>query len=576
MTAFAGYLWPDTIRYQETLSTSITNNPLVYTPGWALFDINVTSPTFQGTRTAVTNGYKLGHTFNHAAYIFPSYADDLFNHFLVVPSVLSLGNLLSNQSKTVEVANFYSINMEATGVVNPGGGVSIPGIPTFPYTITPFGSLILSVEISATGSPTLKETLEIDVAAVGGGSPQALFVPITGQRVTIFVWDPEQFYTEELSWSTDIIEAYDGTEQRIKIRQNPRQVLTYECFFTDSVKDAQARLALFNWFAQVWGVPIWWEQQPFTIAGALGDTVINTDTRYADYRQGGLVMVMDPAGDYEAFEIDSLTASTITITSQLTNLYPVYGSKVMPIRTAYAKTQSQHSVFITGAEKITIQFTTLDNVNLASTAGLPTYAGLVILDGINYVDGQLSEGMSRTGVIIIDNIAGTIYQRSSNDRSRPNSVKTWFTNYASEMWPLRQMFHSFGGSQGTFWLPTNRNDMTLVGNISGGSPTFNIKYIGYSSYGVDVNGVAMRPFGDLRFTLSDGTFIYRQIIGAASIGDTETITVNAAVSGLTLTPAQVVRIEFLQLMRIADDKARFIHDHPGRAQIILNTVGVKV
>lgn len=575
MTVFTGFLWPDTLLYQEGQSTSITNNPLVYTPGWALIDINITSATLQSTRNPVSHGFKLGHVFSHTAHLFPSYADDLFNHFLVVPSVLDLGNLLSNQSKTVEVANFYPINMEATGVVNPGGGISIPGLPTFPYTITPYGSLILNIEISATGSPSLKEILELDVAAVGGGSPQALFVPVTGQRVTIFVWQPEQFYVEEMVWVTDIIEAYDGTEQRIKLRQNPRQVLTYECFFTDSSTDTQARLALFNWFAQIFGVPIWWEQTPFTTDGLPGDTVINTDTRYADYREGGLVLVVDPAGYYEAFEIDTLTTTSITVTSQLTNTYLARGSKVMPIRTCYAKTQSEHSVLITGAEKITVQFTTLDNVDLSSTAGLTTYQGLVVLEGINYVDGQLSESMQRTGVVIIDNISGTLYQRSSNDRSRPFSVKTWFTNYASEIWPLRQMFHAFSGSQKTFWLPTNRNDMKLVASIGGGSPTFQIEYVGYSSYGVDVNGVSMRPFGDLRFTLADGTLIYRQIIGATSSGNTETVTVDSPVFGSTLTIAQVARIEFLQLMRIADDKVRLIHDHPGRAQISINTVGVK-
>jgi hypothetical protein len=37
----------------------------------------------------------------------------------------------------------------------------------------------------------------------------------------------------------------------------------------------------------------------------------------------------------------------------------------------------------------------------------------------------------------------------------------------------------------------------------------------------------------------------------------------------------VARIEFLQLVRIADDKVMLTHDHIGRAKIEANLVGVK-
>jgi hypothetical protein len=359
------------------------------------------------------------------------------------------------------------------------------------------------------------------------------------------------------------------------MRQNPRQVLTFENFQTDPVQDMQMRLALFNWIAQVWGVPIWWEQAPTTAAMAPGDLSIPVNTANADYRNSSLVFIRNAQGQSEAFEINSITSTAIGITSGVVNSYPK-NSQVMPIRTAYAKTQTQSQVFLTGAEKLTIQFTTLDNVGLANIAGSFTqYQGKVVFDDINYVDGMLSEGMARNNVTIIDNISGVIYQQFGTDRSRPSTVKTWWTNTKDEIWPLRQFFHSLGGSQGTFWLPTNRNDLILAAAITGGSATFSIKYVGYSLFGLDALGVPMRPFADVRFTLTNGTKILRQIIGAANGGATETITVDSTISGSTLTTAQVARIEFLQLMRIADDRVLLTHDHPGRSQIVINAVGVK-
>lgn len=574
MTNFAGYLMPSVINYQHPLANAITANPLTQPTAITLYDPD---PTFALYGT-VTRGVKPGYQkFSHAAYVMPGYDEDLFNHFLVVPSALALGNLLSDQAKTLEIANMYFIDKEVSGVVNhAGGGINFPGLPSLPVTLHPFSSLIVSVAISAAGQPTINGTIELDAADVGGANPQALSVPVTGQRITLWVWSPEQFYTEEIQWATDVIESYDGTEQRISMRLTPRQVLTFTNFQTDPQQDIQMRLALFNWMAQVWGVPIWWEQAPMTAQMNSGDVSIPVNTANADYRVGGLVFIRNPMNQTEAFEINTITTNAITITSGAVNTYPK-GSQVMPIRTAYAKTQTQQQVYIVGAEKLNIQFTTLDNVDLSAIAGsFTTYQGLVVLDDINFVDDMLSESMDRHGVVAMDNISGILYQQFATDRSRVYSIKTWWTDTKDQIWPIRQFFHALRGSQKTFWLPTNRNDLQLAASISGGATTFSVKYSGYSLFGLDKNGLPMRPFGDLRITLTNGTKILRQILGAVSVGGvTETFTVDSTITATTLTVSQVARIEFLQLMRIADDKALLTHDHPGRSQIVINCVGVK-
>lgn len=573
MTAFPGYLWPDVINYQEPVPGAISANPFGQPAAITLYDPN---PIFAlyGTLTRAVAPYQ---KHSYAAYVYPSYADDLFNHFLVVPSILTLGNLLTDQTKSVEIANMYFIDKQVDDVINhAGGGIIFPGLPAMPVVLKPFGSLIIDVQISAAGQPSINGTIEIDAGDVGGGNVQALSVPVTGQRITLWVWSPEQFYTEELQWKTDILESFDGTEQRIKIRANPRQVLTYTNFQVDPLQDIQMRLALFNWMAQVWGVPIWWEQAPTTSAIAPGASVIPVLTANADYRADSLVFIRNPLGQTEAFEIDSFNGTGITITSNTANTYPK-GSQVMPIRTAYARAQTQQQVYITGQELLTIQFTTLDNINLAAIAGSFTqYQGLVVLDDINFVDGQLSEGMQRNGVVIIDNDSGRIYQAFNTDRSKPLTVKTWWTDTKDQIWPLRQLFHALGGSQGLFWLPTNRNDLQVAADIAGGSTTFSIKYAGYTLFGLDKSGVPMRPFGDIRFTLNNGTKIYCQILGSVIVGGvTETITVTAPISGPSIPKNTIARLEFVQLMRIADDKATLTHDHPGRAEIVINCIGVK-
>lgn len=571
MTGYVGYLWPTFELYlQTTISGSLTSAALPPPTVDGLSD-DFATPLYG---VAAHSGAV--HPIAHAgtAFVMPTYAEDLFDHFLVVPSILTLGNLLTNQQRTVEVANLYSTPKQVTGIVNNAGtGITFPGLATFPAILGAFNSFILTMAISTNGQPSIKGTLVINAADVGGLNPQALVVPVTGQRITLFPWDPEQFYTEKLQWKTDVIEAYTGIEQRIGIRLNPRQVLTYEVFARDPVKDAAMRLVLFNWLPRVWGVPIWWEQQPMTNSIGVGATSIPVNTTVGDFRASGLVLIQNPAGQYETFQIDTLTASAINVTSQLLNNYPV-GSKVMPVRTAVAKTQTQSRVYITGPEKLTVEFTTLDNIGLADITSWTLYAGLPVLDDINFVESTLTEGMNRTGVIIIDNGAGRIYQQAASDRSRPTSVKTWWTNTAAEIWKLRQLLHWMHGNQNTFWLPTNRNDLIVVAPINSGATSFTASYVGYSLYAINAGG-GMRPFGDVRITLVNGTKILRRITGCTSNGATEVFSLDAVISGVLLNPTDIARVEFLQLVRIADDQATLTHDHPGRASVVINVVGVQ-
>ena len=515
-----------------------------------------------------------------AAVLLATYADDLFNHFLLIPSGLSLGNLLTNETHVIEIANLFFVNKSLASVANNAGlGIGFTGVPSLPATISPFGSITIDVTVSTTGPPTINGDLVLVGTDVGAGNPQTLSIPVTGKRITLFPYDPEQEYTEELNWKTQIFESFAGEEQRVKIRQNPRQVLTYTPFATDPVDNLAIRLLLFNWLPRVWGVPLWWEQTGLTTSAAIGDTVVNCDTTSADYRVGGLVFLRNAFKLFEAFEIVSMTATSLTLNSNLVNAYPIRGSQIMPARTAYAKTQTTAKTYLPGQSKFSIEFTTLDNVNLAAwnQAQWPSYLGFPVLNDINYVDSTLSEGTDRNGVIVIDNFAGTIYQVVSTDRSRPKTVKTWWTNTRQDIWPIRQLMHYLGGSQGVFWLPTNRNDLIVASEIDPGIAALTVDNVGYSIYGVDNTGTPMIPFANIRITLTNGAVLYKAITGATSgFGSvTETLALDSAVSSTLIPMAQVQRVDFMQLMRISDDRVKLTHDHPGRSKIEINCVGVR-
>jgi hypothetical protein len=599
MTNYAGYMWPvdqitqsvDRGYVQTNVSPALMALAAIPRPQpYELTNATEQSPIGHLDRTMIMgtitrNNVQPANAHNRAAFIMPTYSNDLLGHWLLVPSILNLGNLLSNQERTIEVANLFPTQKEIASVTNAtdSGVTLVTG--TLPVIVNPYNSYVLQVNVSTLGPPNINGTITLVGENLDTTDPESLVVPVTGARITLFPWDPEQGYTEQLEWKTDILESYSGIEQRISIRYAPRQKLTYTPFMTNTQKDMQLRMVLFNWLPRVWGVPIWWEQAQPTQACTPGSNFVAINTANADYRVGGLVMLMAPdLSYYETFQIATISSTELTFTSGAitVNNYPV-NAKVMPVRTAYAKTQTQSRTLITGAERVSIEFTTLDNVNLANIGTWDIYQGLPILDDINYVDSELTEGMARNGVTIIDNASGTIYQQASTDRSRPTSVKTWWTggvaapNGQSAIWTIRQLLHWLNGSQSAFWVPTNKNDMTVTATITGGATIVTIEYIGYTLFGLDASSNPMRPFGDVRMTLTNGTVIIRQITGATVTGGgaTETISVNSQFSATNILPANIARLEFLMLMRIADDKVLFTHDHPGRAQIVANLVGVR-
>lgn len=536
------------------------------------------------------------------AFPMPTFGNDILGHWLLVPSTLALGNLLSNQDEAIVIANLFPVQMEIDSVTNAtDSGVTVD-TGTLPHLVNPYDEYTIDVSVSTIGPPSINGTITIQVSTPSDTDIQNLVVPVTGQRLTLFPFPPEQGYTEELQWKTDILESYSGIEQRIAVRYAARQKITLTPFLTNQQQASQMHMLLFGWLPRVWGVPIWWEQSPGIGVQAAGQEFIAVNTANADYRVGGLVMIMSlDYLTYETFEIASITSNQINLVTgaALINNYLV--SKVMPVRTAYAKTTTQARTLITGAERAVVEFTTLDNVYLGSLGAWDIYDGMPILNDPNYVDSELTEGFGRNGVTVIDNTAGTIYQIASTDRSRPIHVKTWWTDNVgttpgngltgatagqgaapgasgqNQIWQIRELLHWAYGSQQTLWVPSNRNDMSLFATYIAGGNTMKIFYIGYAAFSLDVNGNPMRPFADIRITLTSGVQIIFPLTGAtvSDDGASETLQTATSIYSSNITAAQVARIEFMMLMRVSDDKAVLTHDHPGRAKVVVNLVGVR-
>lgn len=566
MTDFNAYLIDEPIFFQQILSTSFDDG-LERFDGYGLVDLSGLAPmtvdlTHVSTITHVTR--------DHNAYVIPSYADTLFGHILIVPSRLDLGNILSNQSRTVEIANLYmtpqdwlSLSTDVDGLtfVNPPYGL-LDSPPT-PYTIPSFGSYLLQVSIDADGPATITGSMFF------GFENEDIAVPVTGTRVIVFPFQPKPGISETLSWKTDVLEANDGTEQRIGLRRDPRQSVRFSVIL-DNRSDTLMRGLLFDWLPRVFALPFWWEARRSTAPIAPGALIIPVETAYGDFRVDGLVMVFRSNSSYEVLEIESFDAVSITVKSEIGGDYDS-GVLVMPAATAFSKTVPNAPRIPKEFTEYGVEFTIVDSTDLASTTGSNVYDSKILLDDCNLIVAGEEDNWDRP-VIVLDNETGYVYQTSRTDRSRARTKKVWDCPDLAELWRVRQLLHHFNGSRLSFFLPTFRHDLQVTDVIGPNATTFRIQETGYSTF-----YQSRRPFADVRIVFYDGFSIVRRVIDAEIDPGTgeEVLTIDTAFAATAINPVDIKQMEFVNLVRISDDKAQIEHDFLGSANVEIAVVTVK-
>lgn len=499
-----------------------------------------------------------------------------FEQIVIFPTELALGNVLSTQVKTIELYNAYRrprIDVDWDSFVNNvGTGVAVTNLPGLPFAIPATESFIADVQISTAGPPSISGTLDF-----GFGPPQSTItpVPVTGNRITIFQYIPQAPIRESLEFKTDILRNNDGTEQRIKVRNSPRQKIKFTVRTDDDITRDRINSVLFDWQARVFGLPIWWEQRPLGGDVTIGGTTIVVDTADADYRDNSLVMVWQDNLIFEVLEIDSFTANDITTKTPFAKGFTAGFAQVLPVRTALTKPQLSNSRFAIGPSDFQMEWEVLDNVDLASLGPFNTYMGVgqtvakPILDGFNFMPGGTVGEGNRRRVERLDTDVGPPTQFSPWAKSKPLYQFGMEAKGFDEVWDWRELMHYVRGSQLSFYVPTGRRDFKPIGDIPDTSTFIDVELFGFTNFVQEVT-----PRSDLRFVRNDGTSSVHQIVSSVEQSEfVERISFTPQISP-ALALADLDRIEFVTLCRMDGDKVEFRHQRPGESRLQFNLIGV--
>lgn len=533
-----------------------------------------------------------------------SYFDEYYNRIHIIPNPIVLGNVLSSETREVYVWNaFFSAQALNSITKESAEGLEIIG-PTS-YNFAPLEEVIYWAAISIQGPPSINATITFNFTVY----PIPLI--IRGERVVLWRWIPQSDYTEELKWLTNVLQTRQG-EQRIALRDAPRQVFNYE-FFHSPRETAQVKTVAGQWSHRIWGLPIWKEANS-GVSAASGSVFIAIDTANRDFRAGELAVIWESTDKAEAVHVTNVRADGIDIDPGLALGYT--DALVMPLRKAITPDGVHFSRGKTGEwTRFSVAFIVADNIDLAETrivgawepgmavvkdklyspsndyvyivnnagtgiagevsqwpktigdtvtdtngviykcasSGYPQYLTYDVLTDGNIVIGDLSEHIHHP-LVQIDNGQGPITIETTQDYSRFMRTIGKYTNSLSALWTWRKWLHSRYGRQKAFWLPSWNKDLQLITTILSTETTATIEHINISL------------FGDFplsaRLALTNGLVMYRQITVAEELPDgNERITFDKSF-GRDIQPADIDRWCFMDLVRFDSDSIGLAHKNP--------------
>lgn len=464
-------------------------------------------------------------------------------------------------------------NVTLTGIVNNATpGVELPDTPTPPTVLGPMASLLdpLSTNLNplgqicralAQGLPSFDTT--VDFAITGGVG--TLYLGVKGNRIALLTADFDGNLIEILQFRTDILEHKDGSEQRIAFRKQPRQLFEARLFLTE-VQRQIVQALLYGWQGMTVALPIWPEQMKVTadLTGGTSDTISVDSTDYLDLRVGGLAAIIKDDTTFDVLTVLSKTSSSITFDQTIVNGYSV-GDRVVPVRLCLIRGNVEGRRPPVNLEKMKVKFLVTENDTGAptgDTSAFSTYDGKVLLDGFNFIRGELPETYQQK-VSFIDNNSGVPSQNTPWATNKRGHVKGFVVKTRQDLWNVRRLLYALRGRQTSFYIPTFMEDMTASQNLVLGVNTMDISWIGYTRF--IENQTSKNVF---KITFTDGTSLVREVQSSSQLSGTEERLTLDDTWPANRNVSEIQRIQFYELVRFDTDDLRIEHSTTaGRAKI---------
>jgi hypothetical protein len=471
----------------------------------------------------------------------PTFVGDYYNRLHFSSLSYDMGNVIGAAQRTLEIWNAYFQPRTLNSIDESGTeGINL----TRP---TPEPAQFRALE---------QKPYTFDVTTEGPGIINAVYtftfdsstalVSFEGSRITAWMWGPNGAALERLEWKTDVITSYDGTEQRIALRSEPRRYFEWDVMLTDGDR-RKAENVLYGWQARVFGIPVWFDGTDLTAQALTGATSISLETADRDYHAGGLAMITISADAFEIFEIDGVTGGGLDLVRPLINSWPA-GARVYPVRLARMADQVKLQRFTGAASYGRLRWQCVD-ASEWTPATETTYLGFPVLSQApNWVSDVTSEYMRK--MQWLDN--GISEVAAEDESGVPTFLQShrWLLDGRSQVAAFRAWLYARRGRLSAFWLPSWSQDLVLTASVGALAVNIDVAHCNYTKH--VASGIGRR---DIRIELISGTVLHRRIISCVEVdANTERMTLSSNL-GQIVNPADVRLLSFMALCRNDADAA---------------------
>lgn len=259
------------------------------------------------------------------AYIIPNYYDTLYNRIWVIPPVVNLGAISTDQTFTAKVWNAFksAVTLQSVTVVG-GEGITLTGQNEGVFN--PLALKSWTVNVSMQGTPTIDCLVTFRFA-----NHKPVTLHIIGSRSTDWAWLPDwsEPVTENLEWLTRVYQSVTAAEQRVARRLSPRRTFEFKVSLSERARQ-QFEAMLYAYGQRVWSMPVFTDAAYLQQSASQGARLLNIRTAGYDFADGGRALLV--SGQQKEM-IDILTVEPNKLTLQrpiardfdrtLTTVYPL-------------------------------------------------------------------------------------------------------------------------------------------------------------------------------------------------------------------------------------------------------------
>ena len=496
-----------------------------------------------------------------------SFFDDYYNRIHITPRELNLGNVVSTQISRVYVWNAYVVARTLDAINGVATGMAVTGQPSPPMLFNPLAELAYDISVTPEGPAVLDAVVSWEFD--NGEEPG---VHITANRIVAWAFAPDwaDGVHETLEWMTDILASESLAEQRRALRLAARRSLAAPMLI-DGRERQLFDLAMFDWGARIWALPIWPDIQILTSPIALGAMRITCATQYLDFYDGGLAMLRgESAFDLEVVQIDGIDSTGIDLMRPTSAAWPV-GTRLYPARPAQLTSEPDQTRLTDMALSAEVEFVIVEAGDWAAALPATLYRGYGVLEQKPDESEDITAQYSRL-LATLDSGMSMPLITDVGGKAMPVRSWRWLGQGRAARAAFRSLLYALRGQQVPVWIPTHADDLTVTAQITGIATTIDVAYCGYTRFGRQRVGRR-----DIRIELVNGTAYHRRITGSTEVSTTvERLSIDSAL-GATIQPTQILRVCFMTLSRGSSDRVEIEHitDSEGIASCALTFRGVR-